>query len=242
MKTVKVNNVRRYGQLAFGIADINEKGEIYAAPLSFCRAYAADNLFNLKNKDKTNRTGTNYLPLDYNWKTGHTYILIEVPTYYKEAFLSNLGFLHAKEEKAGVAKSEVFKVDIQGSDIYLVKGSGHWKNKCWSQLLYTFYIKCMCVPNPTALNINGESHYWQQLRKQDSNGVTNEDKFLKAVKMRKEIFSVEVFGNKLNTGVHDREGFASICNGHNPPMSKLLNIHTGRDDNWFKNNITVINW
>lgn len=244
MKSIKVDNLRRYGDLSFGLADINPTTKLLtkAATLSSCRAYMADSLFTLKNKDKTTR-GHGYLEAWYPWQKGHTYVLVEVPDNHLKHFLSNLGFLHAKEEKAGVAKSKVFKVELKDTkNMFLVKGSGHWKNKCWSMLLYTFYIKCMVVENPTAINLNGEKYYWDALRKHDSDGVTNEDKLLKSVKMRKEIFSTEVFGNKLNTGVHDREGFVSICTGKNPPMSKLLKLNTGVPDDWFKKNITVVNW
>lgn len=242
MKSVYIKDVKDYDRVAFVVCDYNVKDKVYTLGyMAGCRAYAADELFTYKNINKTTRKISGYLPKDYNWKTGNTYVLVSVPNIYIKAFLANLGFLHSKEEKAGVAKSEVFKVNGT-TNTYLVKGSGHWKNKCWSQLLYTFYIKCMCVENPTALNLNGEEYYWTALRRHDSNGITNEDKLLKAVKMRKEIFSVEVFGNKLNTGVHDREGFVSICDGKNPPMEKLLNIHTGKPADWFKKNVTVINW
>ncbi len=242
MKEVTVRGVTNRASYASGLADINPvtKELEVASSMSYCRAFAADSLFALKNKGITSRA-PGYLTTWYPWTKGNIYALIEVPTMYKTHFLKNLSFLHSKEEKAGVAKSTMFKVNGK-ENIYMLKGSGHWKNKCWSQLLYTFYIKCMLMENPTALNMNGEAQYWAAIRKQDKDGISNETKLLKAVKMRKEIFSPTVFGNKLSEGVHDREGFVSICEGKNPPMEKLLGVYTGKSPEWFKQNIRMLNW
>lgn len=215
IKIVNLNTVSSGFGSCFEVSILNRNRDIFISLLRFssCRSWMCDNLFTQKSGSKAKTSYPFSEPL--NIESGNTYIAVKTTKEGIENTLKNLEWLNKKEEQAGVKKSVIFAT--QNPYIFIVAGAGHWKNSCWKMMLYTFYIKCMTCKIPT----NCDFSYWEPLLYKD-----NEAKLLGNVKMKKEkeIFCTSVYGKGLLYGVHDKEGFRSICSGRNPPMAKLLGV------------------
>lgn len=196
-----------------------------------CRGYMGQYLLSIKQHENKVANWERFPEKmnDFTYKRGCTYIGVRVHKKEKNKFLKNIEWLHGREEKAGVKKSEVMETNIP--NLYIVKGAKYWKDSCWKIMLYTFYIRCCAdYTNPKKpLPSTNEFYYWPNLIKNE-----NEGKLLANVKMH---WKKEIFDNKLfyvqkspwydgyeTIGKHNLEGFNSICSNKNPPMAKLLGI------------------
>lgn len=210
MQTRKIVLTENNPYYDFAMFDLVNGAITQSIKFGYCRAWAADSLMSIKTKNGY-KYSSYQLNENYNYKTGDTYVVYK--TDVKETtILKNLAELHKLEDIAKVKRTRVYKTQCLG--YYLFIGSGHWKRKCWSQLLYTFFIKNIVQGWGTT-----NSSYWLPLSKYNNLNV-----LLSKVKTRTEIFSTKVFGKNLTINVHKCEGFVSICEGMNPPMGKFLGI------------------
>lgn len=221
MKIIFVEGIKPTSQFAsssWGLADIINGKMTKVCDLNYCRAFMGDALFALKNPT-SKRTPCFPIDKEYNFKTGDTFVLFQVrDENILKIIQKNLSFLHEREKKAKVKLSVIHAT--QNPNIFIMQGSGHWKNSCWKQLLYTFYIKCLYSVDPKT----SDRSYWAAIEYEN-----NEDILLSKIKIRTEIFDKKVFGENLNKNVHDLEGFVRICNGYNVPMKKLLGVKTKQE-------------
>lgn len=213
MKTVFLEEYKetKWKYLEFSLLNKTNIGYKPLLDFASCRSWMCDGLFVLKNKNW--RGGkTREFSLEYN--KGNIYIGVAFSNeQQKQQFISNIPNLREKEKQAKVSPCTVYAT--QYPLVLIVKGSKYWKDSCWKMMLYTFFIKTFAYKNPKDV----DERYWKAL----SEG--NEETLLSKVRMKAsaEIFDNEVYRNQLY-GIHDKEGFVSICTGRNPPMAKLLGV------------------
>lgn len=194
----------------------NREGDTIKALRVFggCRTYLSDILgWNLYPGFPCYSDDTNPV---INLKDKSAYFAIGFSSVEKKGeFLKNIGILHEKEKKAGVALSKPLATEDEG--ILVIQASKCWNSAMWKNSLYTFYLK------RTIYNNQVDNQYWNALK-------TKEDILLKKIKPK----NIEVFtspniakganGIPLGVSLHQYTGFYSICTGANKPMAELLGV------------------
>jgi len=197
-----------------------------------CRSYMGEATFQLKalksfpKSHMYNREGCGYqFENDYNYLEGNTIIGINITTAsHKEYFEARFKELNKIEEEFSIPlstysfstyKTENDFIVVEGSPIFIVvEGSPMWKDSCWKIQLYTYMLKTLCYSEDDVPEIE----YYKLMKKNYKNLFGNI-----SMKPEDEIFDPSVYGNDIYLR-HTMTGFVSICQGYNPPMSKLLGI------------------
>lgn len=140
--------------------------------------------------------------LSYNWREApydedHLKLTIFFPDGEKrKAFLKNVPeFLHAKEDQAGVERTEI--LETQFKDKFIVIGSPHWQKSTWRLSLYTYYLKLCCLEDPKNVpERSSESDYAKVLSKEA------EDTYLKHVTDDFVFFYDNIYMSHNNSGFY----------------------------------------
>lgn len=220
MKTLHIDYTPKFSFNSYTFSLLSREGNTVKALLPFvsCRSYMCDNLLKLKLPKYASKP---CYPFDYNYKSGDIYVGIKLASEnQKQTFINNISKLHEIETKAKVKKSVVYKTNE--NLILVVEGSKFWKDSCWKIMLYTFYLKTFGYTDPRSV----DTWYWAALDKCNPiTDKTNEEVLISKIKKTKEVFHKSVYGVNFDRGMHDREGFVSICRGLNRPMAKFLGVY-----------------
>ena len=210
MKEVVIKNYERSMWGGHGHAFLQKQKDTFVIAEDFqtCRAYMADSVYAIKNADKKPYHKFNKNS-NVNINKGLTHIGVQFHNEeQKNRFIKNLPYLHKKESKAKVRKTKLYA--SQHPLTLVAEGGSFWKKKCWTLLLYTFYLKRLAYAE---IEGHDEAVYWNALKKD-----RNEEIFLSHVKSK-----VEDFTN-VHNNIHGASGFVAIAIGMNETMRKLLGI------------------
>ncbi len=111
-----------------------------------CRDFMGDFLWSRVNNSIANIYGFQYNFKENPYDTECFRVSLEFPdTKVKDLFLSNLPYLHKKEEEAGTSLCKL--LETQEENVYVLEGDPIWQSTVWKTSLYTFYMKVMCYPS-----------------------------------------------------------------------------------------------
>lgn len=182
------------------LAHVNSNYEQVHQP-GKCRDFLGDMMWSRYWKKPVYIYGLRYDFSKNPYDTEVTRLSLEFPNQVcLQNFLKNIGYLHNREDLAGVSRSVV--LETQHDQILVIEGDKAWQGCVWKLSLYTYYIKLMSYDDPNK-PLAPENRYKEELTS------SIEEVYLNNIKSDYNPIAKELQDN------HNSSGFVSVAHYYN---------------------------